>query len=142
MPAVCHRVAGRAGAAGTGREDTIAVAPRPATGGSGAEMEHSFSGTPFTIGIEEELMLVDARPASSRRGSRRSSPTARTGVGEVKPELMQSVLEIATDPCANLGEAADQLRDLRRRVGRCAAPPRDAAGGRRDPPDRRAARTS
>src|SRR2546428_700446 len=36
--------------------------------------------------------------------------------GQVKPELMQSVLEIATDVCRNVGEAAGQLEDLRRRV--------------------------
>ena len=36
--------------------------------------------------------------------------------GQVKPELMQSVLEISTDVCRNVGEAAGQLEDLRRRV--------------------------
>jgi carboxylate-amine ligase len=34
----------------------------------------------------------------------------------VKPELMQSVLEIATDVCRNVSEAAGQLDELRRRV--------------------------
>ena len=36
--------------------------------------------------------------------------------GEVKPELMQSVLEISTNVCRSAGEAAGQLEDLRRRV--------------------------
>ena len=36
--------------------------------------------------------------------------------GSVKPELLQSVLEIATDVCRNAAEAAGQLEDLRRRV--------------------------
>jgi len=36
--------------------------------------------------------------------------------GSVKPELLQSVLEIATDVCRNTSEAAGQLDDLRRRV--------------------------
>jgi carboxylate-amine ligase len=36
--------------------------------------------------------------------------------GSVKPELLQSVLEIATDVCRSAGEAAGQLEDLRRRV--------------------------
>ena len=36
--------------------------------------------------------------------------------GQVKPELMQSVLEISTDVCRNVAEAAGQLEDLRRRV--------------------------
>jgi glutamate---cysteine ligase / carboxylate-amine ligase len=34
----------------------------------------------------------------------------------VKPELLQSVLEISTDVCRSPGEAAGQLEDLRRRV--------------------------
>ena len=36
--------------------------------------------------------------------------------GSVKPELLQSVLEIATDVCRSAAEAAGQLDDLRRRV--------------------------
>ena len=38
--------------------------------------------------------------------------------GEIKPELMESVLEISTDPCANTVEAGEQLRALRRQVTR------------------------
>lgn len=42
-------------------------------------------------------------------------------VGEVKPELMESVLEIATDPVANTAEADEQLRALRALVASRAA---------------------
>ena len=42
------------------------------------------------------------------------------GPGQVKAELMQSVLEIATDPCDNLDQAAGQLAELRRRVSEVA----------------------
>ena len=48
-----------------------------------------------------EEMMVDVPPETE---------------GQVKPELMQSVLEIATDVCRNAGEAAGQLEELRRRV--------------------------
>src|SRR3954453_23282442 len=34
--------------------------------------------------------------------------------GEVKPELLESVCEIATTPCKNTAEAGEQLRELRR----------------------------
>src|SRR5947209_17977596 len=37
-------------------------------------------------------------------------------VGEIKPELMESVLEISTEPCPNTAQAAEQLRSLRRQV--------------------------
>ena len=41
--------------------------------------------------------------------------------GYVKPELMQSVLEVATLPCGGVAEAGDQLRRLRRTVREVAA---------------------
>lgn len=36
--------------------------------------------------------------------------------GEIKPELMESVLEVSTDPCPNTAQAGEQLRALRRQV--------------------------
>ncbi len=41
--------------------------------------------------------------------------------GEIKPELMESVLEVSTDPCPNTAQAAEQLRALRRQVIQTAA---------------------
>src|SRR5215204_3438461 len=41
-------------------------------------------------------------------------------VGEVKPELMESVCEISTEPCRDTREAGEQLRALRRLVARVA----------------------
>src|SRR6201992_1038775 len=37
-------------------------------------------------------------------------------VGDIKPELMESVLEISTDPCDGVPEAGRQLRALRHQV--------------------------
>src|SRR3954469_13763221 len=37
--------------------------------------------------------------------------------GQVKPELMQSVLEIATKPCEDVAAAGRELAQLRRCVG-------------------------
>ncbi len=42
-------------------------------------------------------------------------------LGEIKPELMESVLEISTDPCPDLTEAGRQLRALRGQVAETAA---------------------
>jgi carboxylate-amine ligase len=80
-------------------------------------MEHSFDGTPFTVGIEEELMLVDPETLEPTQGIE----TIIADLGpeyehRVKPELMQSVLEIATAPHATVGEAGEELRGLRRTV--------------------------
>jgi glutamate---cysteine ligase / carboxylate-amine ligase len=80
-------------------------------------MEHNFTGPLYTLGIEEELMIVDAESVelvSAIEEMIEAMPSETEG--EVKPELMQSVLEIATNICRNVGEAAGQLEDLRRRV--------------------------
>jgi glutamate---cysteine ligase / carboxylate-amine ligase len=78
-------------------------------------LEHRFNGPPFTIGIEEELMLLHEDGldlAQEIEGILAAVPAEREG--QVKPELMQSVLEIATKPCETVREAGQELRDLRR----------------------------
>ena len=42
-------------------------------------------------------------------------------LGEIKPELMESVLEISTEPCAAIPEAGEQLRSLRSQVTQTAS---------------------
>ena len=41
-----------------------------------------------------------------------------TPSGEIKPELMESVLEVSTEPCPDTAEAGEQLRALRGRSSR------------------------
>ena len=77
-------------------------------------MEHRFSGPDFTIGVEEELMIIDAETLDLVNAI--ESLLVETPMGSIKPELMESVLEIATDPCPTLGEAGLQLSALRRQV--------------------------
>ena len=80
-------------------------------------LEHNFTGTPFTLGIEEELMICDAETLELSQSIDVILGDLPDDLpGEVKPELMQSVLEVATRPCANVAEAGDQLRSLRRIV--------------------------
>jgi glutamate---cysteine ligase / carboxylate-amine ligase len=94
------------------------------TEGYDAGVEHRFTGPSFTLGIEEELMIVDAETlelVSSIEGLLEA--LADTPLeGEVKPELMESVCEIATTPCENTAEAGSQLRALRRLVQQVASP--------------------
>ncbi|HET6871267.1 MAG TPA: carboxylate-amine ligase [Solirubrobacteraceae bacterium] len=82
-------------------------------------MEHKFGGPPYTIGIEEELMILDAE--SLELVNAIESLLEPAPAGEIKPELMESVLEVSTDPCANTGEAGEQLRALRAQVRENAA---------------------
>jgi glutamate---cysteine ligase / carboxylate-amine ligase len=79
-------------------------------------VEHRFTGPSYTLGIEEELMIVDRDTldlASSIEGLLEALDDVEKE-GEVKPELMESVCEIATEPCRNTREAGEQLRALRR----------------------------
>jgi carboxylate-amine ligase len=77
-------------------------------------MDHKFQGDPYTIGIEEELMILDAE--SLELVNAIESLLEPVPAGEIKPELMESVLEVSTDPCANTAEAGEQLRALRKQV--------------------------
>ncbi len=77
-------------------------------------MEHQFTGPAFTIGIEEELMILDAESLELVNAIETLLEPSATG--EIKPELMESVLEVSTDPCRNVPEAGAQLRALRRQV--------------------------
>lgn len=77
-------------------------------------MEHKFTGSSYTLGIEEELMILDAESlelSNSIEAILESAPE-----GDVKPELMESVLEVATSPCANTAEAGAELIGLRKQV--------------------------
>src|SRR5919199_843802 len=81
-------------------------------------MEHNFTGPSYTIGIEEELMICDGQSfdlVNAIESMLQDAPK-----GDIKPELMESVLEISTDPCATLAEAGEQLRALRRQVSESA----------------------
>jgi len=80
-------------------------------------LEHSFTGTPFTLGIEEELMICDAESGDLVQAiDSMLADLPDDLAGDVKPELMKSVLEVATKPCADVAEAAEQLASLRRCV--------------------------
>jgi carboxylate-amine ligase len=86
--------------------------------GYDARVEHRFTGPSYTLGIEEELMIVDQETldlTNSIEGL--LADLADTNAeGDVKPELMESVCEIATTPCHDTAEAGRQLTGLRRTV--------------------------
>lgn len=72
----------------------------------------------FTIGIEEEYLIVD-------RETRELVQDLPDGLmnsceeilgGKVSPEFLRSQIEIGTKVCANIHEARDELKDLRRAV--------------------------
>jgi len=82
-------------------------------------VEHRFTGPAYTIGIEEELMILDAETLELSNSV--EAMLDRLGEdGRIKPELMESVLEIATSPRTNTAEAGRELRELRRLVAQAA----------------------
>jgi carboxylate-amine ligase len=83
-------------------------------------MRAKFTGPKYTLGVEEELMILDGS-SFALANEIETIVAAYEGEGEVKPELLQSVLEIATPPCADVGEADRHIRRLRREVAEAAA---------------------
>ncbi len=87
-------------------------------------LDHRFgSSAAFTLGVEEEYMLLD--PQTWDLVQHVDSVLARVTDDEftarVLPELMQSVIEITTPVCASAAEVEVQLRRLRRYVSELAA---------------------
>ena len=80
-------------------------------------LEHSFNGTPFTVGIEEELMLLDPATLDLSQGIETIlADVPDEHAAQVKPELFKSVLEVATTPCGDIADATEQLAGMRRLV--------------------------
>lgn len=75
-------------------------------------MDHHFVGPRYTVGIEEELMILDATSLDLVNGID-SMLGAEPPSGEIKPEFLESVLEIATPPCSDVAAVAGELLSLR-----------------------------
>jgi glutamate---cysteine ligase / carboxylate-amine ligase len=85
--------------------------------------EHRFGATaPFTIGIEEEYMLLDPITYDLvQRADRLLAAVDDVDLGvHLSPELFQSLLEVHTPVCANTAEAEHELRRLRARLSELA----------------------
>src|SRR5437588_4352923 len=77
----------------------------------------------FKFGIEEEFFLVDGATKSASREMPRGfleRVKAATG-GQVKGEMLQSQIEVATAPHSNIADARTELRFLRQTVSNIAA---------------------
>ena len=84
-------------------------------------LEHAFTGPPFTVGIEEELMILDPESLDlAQEIEPLLAAVPAEWAGQVKPELFSAVLEICTRPCAGVNEAGAELAELRSLVSRLA----------------------
>jgi len=89
----------------------------------GSVLDHRFgSSDPFTLGVEEEYMLLDAENFDLVQ----HIDTVLAAIAghelelQVNAELMQSVLEISTPVCHTAADVGGELRKLRSYVGRIA----------------------
>jgi carboxylate-amine ligase len=82
----------------------------------GSVLDHKFGDSPpFTLGVEEEYMLLD--PVSFDLVQHVDTVLTAVQDGEfterIGPELMQSVVEISTPVCRTAGDVDSELRRLR-----------------------------
>jgi carboxylate-amine ligase len=79
-------------------------------------LDHRFGqGTPLTVGVEEEYMLLDPRSFDLVSGVEPLLEEAEQGAfaDRLKPELMQCVLESGTVVCNDIAAAEADLRSIR-----------------------------
>ena len=78
---------------------------------------HFGEGEPFTLGLEEELFVVDPDDGRLRNtGPEVLEQLGELERGEVKSELHRSQIELITGVCATVEEAVAELCELRRAV--------------------------
>ena len=82
----------------------------------GSVLDHRFGATPaFTLGVEEEYMLLDPETLDLVQHVDTVLTAVREGefVERIGPELMQSVVEISTPVCRTAADVDRELRRLR-----------------------------
>src|SRR3954471_14974825 len=94
-----------------------------APGAGASVLDHKFgSGDPYTLGVEEEYMLLD--PETWDLVQHVDSVLAAVERGEhegrIHAELMQSVVEVTTDVCRTAGDVMNALSQLRAYVAEVA----------------------
>ena len=72
------------------------------------------AGEPFSLGVEEELLLVDpAGRAAPERRRRAARPPRGAARGQVEREVHACQIELITDVCTDVSDAIDVLAGLR-----------------------------
>src|SRR5581483_10003785 len=87
----------------------------------GSVLDHAFGKSdPYTLGVEEEYMLLDAETFDlvQHIDTVLAAVSGHELEPQINPELMQSVLEVATPVCHTPADVAKQLHALRQYVAR------------------------
>src|SRR5689334_18582624 len=76
----------------------------------------------FTLGIEEEFQIIDPETRELRSHIQEILGEGKVTLKEqIKPEMHQSVVELGTDVCGNIGRAREQVIALRTHLAKTAA---------------------
>jgi glutamate---cysteine ligase / carboxylate-amine ligase len=87
------------------------------TEGEAARREHKFgSSTPLTMGVEEELLLVDADCGLVAEGAQVLDRIAPDRRKSVSTEIFATQIELKTGICLDATQAAAELAEVRRAV--------------------------
>jgi carboxylate-amine ligase len=89
----------------------------------GSVLDHAFGKSdPYTLGVEEEYMLLDGETFDlvQHIDTVLAATHGHELESRINPELMQSVLEIATPVCHSASDVESELRKLRGYVGEIA----------------------
>jgi carboxylate-amine ligase len=87
------------------------------TEGEAARGEHRFgSSTPLTLGVEEELLLVDADCGLVAEGEAVMERIDAEHRGAVSTEIFATQIELKTGVCLGADQAARELAEVRRAV--------------------------
>jgi glutamate---cysteine ligase / carboxylate-amine ligase len=99
-----------------------ALASRPASAHLSRAGGHALTEPEFTIGIEEEYLLVDRDSLDLAEAPEALMEACRAEFADqVSPEFLQCQIEVGTRVCRTVGEAREDLRRLRAGVARHAA---------------------
>ncbi len=75
----------------------------------------------FTLGVEEEYMVIDPHNRELKSHDHKIVDLASATLGDhVKSEMHQAVVEVGTGICANVTEAYQDIRNLRKTVSQIA----------------------
>ena len=90
-------------------------------------MEHAFGRRPdFTIGVEEELLLVDRRTYELSHTSHELLGAMGVDALAARHDIYEAQLELSSPVCRDAGEAVSELARLRRRAREAGGTPMGA----------------
>jgi carboxylate-amine ligase len=87
-------------------------------------MRHAFGSSPdFSLGMEEELLLVDDDTYALAHVASDVLPRTKARTGTIKPDTYEALIELATPVVADADEGAGVLGELRDEVRRAGGVP-------------------